>query len=231
MKILFTNSVLKSTISAVHANTLYPISNIKDSFLKKIFKSTSTTETITISLASVQSINCFFIGFTNATVATIKMYDSGASLLSTKTIDISRGGSCFPVVNYISYMTVELTSTENIYIGNIATGFAYTMPNPDNDIVKKFVDNSTMYESSDGQRSINKSQVLRFIDPSFSTIDDIDIFNEIYNYMVMIDRPVWIDCFENTSNIINPMYATISFKVNSKSDRIRKISFEATEAR
>ena len=231
MRILFDNKLNNATLSSLHPNSLYPVTRLKDSFLKRIYKSTETSDTITIMFASEITVDCVYIGFTNATSASLTLKDSSNNTLYSGAINVLRGGGVITQVQGVKSAIVSLSGTDNIYLGTIGIGDSYTMPDPLNDIVKSFVDNSETYQSNDGQYSKNKIAWLLFVKASFATVDDIDLYNEIFLLFSSIDRPVWLDCFENVTGALNPLYCSMEFKTDSKNDRVFKFSFEATEAR
>lgn len=231
MRILFDNKLLDATVSSVNANPLYPVSRLKDSFLKRIYKATAHTDTITILFAETSKIDCCYVGFTNANSMLLELKDSSENVLYSTYLNVNKGGGAFSSVSGVSKAVLTISSNDNIFLGTIGIGDTYTMPNPINDIIKAFVDNSTVYTTSDGQYSKNKIVWLRFLKASFATVDDIDLYNEIFSLFADVDAPIWVDCFENVANVINPLYCSVEFKADSKSDTIYKFSFEATEAR
>lgn len=230
MRILFEDDVLNSTITMLHQNANYPIDNIKHQFVKKIVLSTGTSDTFTITFTEAKKVDCCFIGFTNAQVATLQLYNASDVLLATHSINVSTNGCNFAAMENVKYCKLTLTGIANIYVGKISIGDSYTMPDPESNIQKGYKDNSDVYQSKDGQISMNKVEWLRTIKPSFFT-DDIDLYNEIYALFSAVDRPVWINCFENTLNVINPVYGYVTFSCDGKDDRLQTFSFEATEAR
>ena len=230
MRILFDDLVLSSTISMLHQNTNYAVNNIKHQFVKKIAMSTAISDTFTFAFPTAKRIDCCFLAFTNAQVATLQSYNSSDILLATNTINVTTMGGNFTAVENVKYCKLTLGGTENVYIGKVSIGDSYTMPDPLADIQKGFKDNSNVFLSDDGQVSINKVEWLRTIKPSFFT-DDIDIYNEIYALFSAVEKPVWINCFENTLNVINPLYGYVEFSSDGREDKLYTFSFVATEAR
>ena len=230
MRVLPNNLVIDSTLSATNANVSYPIANIKHYFLKKIFKATDASTTITATFDTVQNIDCCYIGYTNATVATLKLYSASSVLLATKTINVSTNGGIFSTVQGVKYVTLDLASASNVYLGTFAVGDSYTMPDPDNNIIKGLLDNSTSYSSTDGQYALNKTQWLKKLELSF-TIVGIDLYNEIYALFSQVDRPIWVDIYEELNNAINPYYAQVEFEEDSQSWHKYTFKLTCTEAR
>lgn len=231
MRILFDNKLNSATLSALHANSLYPVTRLKDTFLKRIYKSTQPSDEITITFASEIKVDSIYIGFTNALTASVVLKSSTDTTIYSGTLNIHRGGGIITPTTGVKSAVITFSGTENIYLGTIGIGDSYTMPDPLNDIIKGFVDNSKSYQSDDGQYAVNKIAWLRSVKASFATTDDIDLYNEIYLLFASVDRPIWLDCFENVDGALNPMYCSVEFKVDSKNDNIYKFSFEATEAR
>jgi hypothetical protein len=201
------------------------LSNIKDDFLKRIYKSTAATDSITIAFPAVQSVDCCYIGLTNSVTATLYLYNSGGLLVSTKTIDTETSGGCFARVDFVSYAIITLAGTENIYVGNVGIGLTYKMPNPNNNIIKSHVDNSTTYSSDDGQYSINKIAWLKKVELSFFVLG-MDLYNEIYALFSLIQTPVWVDIYEELNNGINPTYSQLQFEEDAQT--MRKYTFKCT---
>ena len=230
MRILFDNILLSSTLSSINPNVSYPIDNIKDDFLKVIYKATATTDTVTIDFASIKSIDCFYIGFTNASGITLRLYSALDVLLATKTINPATSGGVFSQVNDAAYATVSLSATDNLYIGSIGIGNTYTMPNPLNSVIKKKVDNSKNYISPDGQYSVNRIPWLRSVETKHYVIG-IDLYNEIYALFSGIEHPVWVDVYEELNSAINPMYSIVSFDPDSQSWYKYLFNIKSTEPR
>lgn len=230
MRILFENEILNATLSATNQNANYPIANVKHDFLTVPFKATDTSSVVTFTFSSVKTIDCCYIGFTNATSAVLKLYSIGSVLLSTVNLDIERGGQCFTSTPSVSYGTVTLTGSENIYLGAIAAGDSFTMPNPLATIIPDKVDNSKVYESDNGQISINKVEWLRKIEPSFF-VEGIEDYNTVKAQFANVSHPVWVDTFENSTDTIKPIYGYVQFTPDSKDGRLYNFKVEVKECR
>lgn len=209
MRILFDNLIYGSTLAADSVNGNYPLSNLKSDHLKKIYKATSTSAVITVTLGAVSQINSCYIGYTNATSAVLAMYNSDAVLLETAVISTARGGKFFTDVSNASYATLTLTGSATIYAGSIGIGYAYKMPDPVNDIVLKPIDNSDREYSTDGQLYINRANILHQIDATYA-FESIDTYNEILAMWEDLQHPVWVDPYENSTGRINPMFCDMT---------------------
>lgn len=230
MRILFNNEAIASTNTSLHENSSYPLSNIKHNFLKKIYKSTETSDVITLTFLGDKTINCCYLGFTNATSATLRLYTSLGVLLSTHVLNVGTNGGYFGSVSGVRYCTLTLSSTELIFIGNIGIGNSYKLPDPRNNIIKGKVDNSNTFTSKDGQFSQNKIPWLKRVSTDHHAIG-IEAYNEIYALFADIERPVWVDIYEELDYGILPFYATIEFKEKDQSWRKYDFGITTTEAR
>lgn len=230
MRILFQNDAINAALSALHVDSNYPLSNLNHSFLKKIFKSTQNTDTVTITFSTVKSINCVYVGFTNATSITARMYDISSVLLSTEILNMDKPSSVFTPVGSVKYITLTFAAAAAVYVGTIGTGLNYTMPNPNATVVKDYVDNSSENSSADGQYMINKIEWLRKVPASFY-VYDLDEYNLIYAAFSSVDRPVWVDFYEETVNAINPIYGIVKLGTPKKTERIFSFDLTVTEAR
>jgi hypothetical protein len=234
MKILFDNLLWSASLSALHENTGYPVTNLRHVFLKKIFKSTAISDTVTIAFASDKIIDSCYLGFTNAASATLTLYNSSMTLLATKTIDIPTLAVSFAAVSGVRYAKIAITATSPAlaYLGTAALGEAFTMPDPINDWTPGFVDNSTSEESDDGQYLLNKIPWLRA--PVFNFfVESLTDYQEIFDLVAAVERPVFIDPFESNKSMMLPIYGIFSGGISDpvKSDNIFTFSLNVREVR
>ena len=209
MRILFNNLLYNSTLSADTVNANYPLSNLKSDHLKKIYQATTTSAVITITIGAASQVNSCYIGFTNATSAVLALYNSSDVLLRTVSLNVSRGGGIFTTTQNVSYAKLTLAGSNTIYLGTIGIGYAYKMPDPNNDIVLKPIDNSDREYSTDGQLYINRADILHQIDATYS-FESIDTYNEIIALWEDLQHPAWVDPYEENTGSINPMFCDIT---------------------
>jgi hypothetical protein len=209
MRILFNNLLYNSTISADTVNANYPLSNLKSDHLKKIYQATTTSAVITITLGAVSQVNSCYIGYHNASSAVLALYNSSDVLLRTVSLNVNRGGGIFTTTQNVSYAKLTLAGSNTIYLGTIGIGYAYKMPDPNNDIVLKPIDNSDREYSTDGQLYINRADILHQIDATYS-FEDIDTYNEILALWEDLQHPAWVDPYEENTGSINPMFCDIT---------------------
>lgn len=230
MKVLTQNYTDIATLSATNIDANYPLANLKHPFMKKIWKGTTSSESVTIDFGYARSVNSVYIGLTNANVLSVTLYNEYDSVLYTTGINATSKRATFATVVGVRYAIVYFTATDVVYCGNIGVGFAHTMPDPLNDVLKGYKDNSRRVETDDGQVMIHKSAWLRTIEPSFY-VESRDDYNMWYGLFADIERPIWVDPFENTVDAINPIYGVVEFVPDSKDDRIYNFHLNITEAR
>ena len=209
MRILFNNLIYSSTLTADTVNANYPLTNLQNDSIKKIYKSTTTGAVITATMSSVGSINCAYMGYTNATAATLAMYSSGNVLLGTVALDVTKGGKSFTTVSSVSYVKLTLAGSDTVYLGGFGFGLNYKMPNPTNDLVLKPIDNSTRNYSDDGQLYINRVNILHQLDVTYS-LESIDTYNAIMAKWEALIHPAWVEPYEENTGMINPMFCDIT---------------------
>jgi hypothetical protein len=144
MKILFENKIQNTGIVSLNADGNYPVDNVKDIFLRRIYKSTTVSDALTITFPTDTEINCFYILHTNAT-ATIRLYN-GVTLLSTLT----------GLTNHFSTVTVtkievDIIAPTQAYIGEIGVGIERDILKPSSFWDENYEDRSLVSESDTGQ--------------------------------------------------------------------------------
>jgi hypothetical protein len=209
MRILSDNYSLTSTFSSTGTNTSYPLANLKSPFLEEIWKGLDADETITINFGTSKPVDCVYLGYTNATSITVKLYNSSDVLLYTIAVSAVSLGAVFSTVQSVRYATVRLQSGETVYCGNIGIGDSYVMPNPIMGVVEKPIDNSIIIRNAKGQTLKNKIPVLRGYDLSFGAML-IDSYNEVKALITDMDTPVWVDIYEQAHAKIPPVYALVT---------------------
>jgi hypothetical protein len=230
MRILPDNLAIVATLTALHTNLNYPESNLKHEWLTKIWKSTENDDTITVTFPEDQIIDCIYLGFTNSPIATVRLYSAAAVLLSTKVIDTTVAGTVFSAISGVRSIQIDLSFSVPVFLGGIGTGRTYTMPDPLNGVVKDFDDNTKIVRSDGGQVLMNKKAWLRSVPLSFVVLD-LDQYNEIYAILADVDRPIWIDIYEERKNLINPIYGVMTMSKPSQSWKVWKFDAQVLEAR
>jgi len=208
MRVLFNNLIYDATLTATYADGNYPVTNLIASAVKKIYKSTEVSDMITIIFDDAQTIDSCFVGYTNATNIVLSLYDSDSNLQYSTYISTDKLGKVFTPVGCVSYATLTFTSSDTLYVGTIGIGESYTMPDPDDGIVAKPIDNSTREFSTGGQLFINRVPIRKTFDTTISNIL-VDDYNAIFALWANLEHPVWVDVYEETSGIINPIFADV----------------------
>lgn len=230
MRILDTNLTLTSTLTATGSNTSYPLDNLKSPFLEELWKGLDLDETITINFGANKTVDCIYIGYTNATAITLKLYDVSASLLATINVDPIFCGEVFTSIVGVRYATIRLESTEIVYCGNIGIGDSYKITNPTMGVVTKLVDNSIVVRNAKGQTLKNKIPILRSYETTHQAMD-VDTYNEVVAIISDNTMPVWVDIYEQAHEKIPPMYSTISSDDYSQSWGRYSMKLNILEAR
>ena len=209
MIVLFDNLIYDATISTDTVDANYPETNLQNDSPSKIYKATQDSAVITIKLDEDSTINCFYLANTNATSASITLYDSDNTLLDTQAVDVDRGGASFTSVEDVSYMILSLSGSDIIYLGNIGTGSNYTMPNPLNDVIPAPIDNTVRNISDSGVGFFNRVPIQISFSTNFENINRT-LYNTIFALWAGLEHPVWVDVYENYDGIMNPMFADMS---------------------
>ena len=88
MKILFGNLLPLATLSALGVSVNYPLDNLNHPFLKKKLQQSidgssgmPDASALTLTWSSDQTIDAIVAGYSNATLYTLKLYDSGSTLM------------------------------------------------------------------------------------------------------------------------------------------------------
>jgi hypothetical protein len=234
MKILFDNVMLTATLAALHENANYPVENIQHVFLKKIFKSTQNTDTITATWAADQTVNCFYCAFYNATAIQARFYNAANGLLQTVNLTASDPGIGFTALTTVRKIEIDLTSAGGTlaYLGAAGAGAAYTMPNPIADMGNGSTDNSTEDISPDGQVWMNKIPPLRKMELKF-IIADTATYEAVKALIEARSRPIFIDLYSLAHSKYLPMYGIIAGGIQSPSTvgNVTTFSLNLMEAR
>ena len=210
MRYLFTNEILNGTISSTNENSNYPATNIQDDFLELIFKNTTGSSVIKIEWTADIFADCLFYGHHNLTALSAVYKDNtGATLATITPSNISDIG-----VEYFTKLTtvrsLEITITGD-YIGGLATGEYYAMPNPLADFSRPLKDNSFMVQSPSGQVLSNYEKPLKVLSFTFRDLTPI-IANEIREKYIELGRgkPFYADFFENNRDFFYPLYCVFT---------------------
>lgn len=230
MKVLFDNAVWGASLSAAHADTSYPVTNLNHAFLKKIFKSTEATEIITITFPTARAVDCIYLAFTNALLIEARFYNASSVLIDTKSVPADTLALLFTEIPGVKSVQVEMDAAADVYLGTVAIGSVSTLPDPVNNWQKGIVDKSVASESADGQYLINKVQWRRKYSLNFFT-QDFDVFEAVYALVSAVERPIFFDLFEQAHDKVLPVYGVVSMETSPKEDTVHRWKFEITEAR
>ena len=76
MRILFDDLIHDAVITSLNADSSYPVTNLADRYLRRQYKSTRATDTITLTYTADKSIDCLFWGYTNLANMLVVFKDS-----------------------------------------------------------------------------------------------------------------------------------------------------------
>lgn len=125
MKILKTNELsTASTLTMTDVDSDYPVTNLYDIMKERKAQATGATSTISATWDSVIDVNSLFIGYHNVISLTLKLYDSGATLLHTEVLTVPRENESvfFDMVESVKSATITIVAVQPVFVGNIAIG-------------------------------------------------------------------------------------------------------------
>jgi hypothetical protein len=233
MKVLFTNAAESATITAPNESPNYPAANLVHRILKKRYQAVINEDTIRLEWSAAVVVNCLYVGYTNASAFTLRLYDASAALLATVALSPADMAAHFAAVSGVRAAEIDLeVASGAVYLGGIGIGEEYTMPDPRNDWTDGHLDNSNVEISADGQVFANRIEPLRSLPLNFFTIG-FEAFREIRDLIVPISRavPVWLDVFETWHAEALPLYGTVELSKSTKRDHVIDFSLNIQEAR
>lgn len=235
MRILFNNEVKNATITALTPNSNYSAPSLQSQFLRLKYKSLGISDTITVQFADNISANSFFYGYSNAVSMTVKVYSNASILLETVDVDCAydNGSAFFTRHDNVRYFTIEATSitTEDLYIGGIGFGLAYTMPDPLATIVAKLDNLSGSSSSGEGQVSNRYIEPIKIYESTFAETEKV-VYYEVLNEFIEIGTGhLWVDFTENDHTFHKPIYCTSKMIDGVTKNNTVNFSINFTEAR
>jgi len=228
MKILFDNLLPLANFSALGASVNYPLTNLSHPFLKKKFQQTvdgssgmPDASALTLTWAVDHTIDAIVCGYSNAKLFTLKLYDSGSTLLYTKTFTDAEMGATFTAVPAVRSAKLLLdtnigSNPMTVYLGGLGIGLATACPDPLYDWKPEYVDNSFGVASLDGQTQGQYIDPLRdsgfkFTTPYKTVLDAIQAgVNNLGKF-----GKVFVIPFTGAMASVKPIYCTIPDGVES----------------
>jgi len=205
-KILFDNLLLTATLSSVSPNTSYPVTNLAHVFLKKVYKSTTNHDTITMAWTDDQDVDCCYVGYTNGKSFHLRLYDSVGAVLYSETF--CDGSMCaqFSEVSGVRSAQLDVNNYDEttVYLGGIGIGALDALPNPLADWEDGYQDNSAFSESDDGQVLSNSIAWLRRLTLNFFVTTYL-AYLAIKAKFRDVTRPLFVDIFEGMHEARAPM--------------------------
>lgn len=241
MKVLFVNEIENSTVRSVSGSLQYPADSIYHPFLKKKFKSLLESDVLTIDLAVAVSMDSLFLGYFNIISGSAAFFDGSLSPIGSPIdlTDIYDSSDLGKVVAFhfspISVKRIVITAScdpaDQLYIGGVGAGMAYSMPTYIERGYDPAIDEATtIIRSPGGQTSRNRAASLRsrqwgWPDVTRAEKDALDA--ELV--ALGTGKPVWIDPFEGDSTDFDPpMYAIVADPRAVKNPSANRWSFSIT---
>jgi hypothetical protein len=206
MRYLFTNEILDAVLSATNGSSNYPVRNIQDRFLHRRFQNTTGASVITIAWLADISANCLFYAFHDLTVLSAVYKNSAGATLATITPSTINDVGVEYFTELTTVRSIEITITGN-YLGGLATGVYYQMPDPLFDFSRPLIDNSYVSQNPSGQVLANYEEPLKA--PAFSFRDLLtSIANDIRSEYITLGKgtPFYADFFESNRDFYSPLY-------------------------
>ena len=211
MQVLYNNIIKNnSSITSTNPSSSTDVYNLIDNFLMKKYDSSTSTDTVTITLDDVYACDSFALSYHNLTSAVIKFYNLADSLINTQTLSSLRACEMiyFTEIN-IKKIVIDLVSSGDIYLGGISAGVNLQLPHFD--IVPMFNRkiNSFVRQTSGGQVIGQKRSTLRAVSVSFIDIDQ-SAFDDIMTFIESVQNvvPFFLDVYSGSTAIL-PFYAKL----------------------
>jgi len=208
MKILYKNELENASLAVTNEDTAYPIENVIDRSLEKIFKTDFTSCLVTITFPVDTAISSIAVGYQTATSGGYDLLDDiGASVLSGS-LSLSESTDMTHITE-TSCRTLELTFTgpEGFYIGGISAGvpidIEYWNVNPRFD-----------YYTRDETNIVRRGQSLGFQTAPLlryrATVADINktLKNQLWAMTDYVGtwKPFYVDIYKDAHDDIRPIY-------------------------
>ncbi len=231
--------VLISSIEK-YRNANHPAHNVVDSFLEREFRSKEAEDIISFSFKKKITANCVFWGYHNLQNINFSMQDRGKRTIPGSDVGDDTVIQPLPVcvsaddvipvpvtnpaqygavyssllVSRIAEFKVRVNAAVDepyVWLGGIAIGEAYIMPDPVNTWGFSRSDNGIVSSSRSGQRLGNYVKPLRsheFLFKGVSLKQTQEIMDR-YDSVGMA-RHIWVDPFEAGHTLERPLYCTIT---------------------
>lgn len=211
MKILFENKLLddNAVLSSDVVSSNYPLSNLKNRVLtrRSQVETSGNDLVIEISLTEAKTINCLGFSYTNG--EKISVVIDSVSYFTDKDIDYRTNMLYFDDVE-ASLIEVTISGSEDyLYLGGLAIGEVYTMPDPLYESGEGLLDNNALVSNTYGISYQTEGAILENPAYSFAGLSRATR-NELREVYPGLGSIVWLDAFEDSTNFEEPLYCTIS---------------------
>lgn len=226
MRIAWDNLITGLTPST--EETGFPISNITNPHLTKLFKFTGNSgETLTINLESAEQIRAIIFDTNLTSTATVNLYANSTDDFTSPPYSTAMDIYSNKIVKFLDenyqYWRIELTDTsvDKIWIKYGFIGDYTQMPPMDPDIDFEYATTSAVTFSQSGQTYGDKGFEIFRSDFSFPSIteytrqidgQDIATRSELLTMWRFVEniKPVYIVIFEESMDIIPPILGVIT---------------------
>lgn len=216
MRILYNNLILNENVTLTSATISenYPLENLKNRVLTKRTQSLSGDLSFTVTFPEPTTINCICFGYTNGNSITVKGI--------TKDIEY-RSNMVYFAEETLSSFDVLISGSEDIYLGGIAAGIYYQMPDPLNSFGVGIQDNNTLFENRYGISYQGKGEIINVPSYSFRNVS-LDVKKEMFNLYNGVGSVIWIDSFEDYRDLEEPKYSVFSSQIQFRYEGREKYS-------
>jgi hypothetical protein len=224
MRILYDNLIADATLSATNEDPAFPIDNITNRSLLRVFRATGTLSTVTITITPA-TLSSIFVQYTNAEAITVRWYRSSVLLGETNAMTVH-----FTPVE-VDEITIAMSrDTGILYLGGVGIGETYIMPPPDSQWTENFDDRSLIAESDGGQVIQEYIEPLRSYGWQWTTGNRDNAREWLENYRTTgVGYLVYLD--PETDDLM-PIYGRLTAPlVFQKRRNIYQVSMSIKEAR
>lgn len=211
MRVLY-SSILdnRSSASSLNPNASFPVTNLFHEFLQKTYKSTDTTDTISIALDNAYDADCVAFGYHNLTQMVVRLYNLADSLVHTETINSPRVGEMkyFTSVN-VKRLEIDLTAGSDCFLGGVYLGEHLQMPYSSTTPSFGRRINSYTRQTGGGQSTGQKRGLLKGFDFNFPLVtqSQLDNITTMLETVQNVDK-LFLDTWEG-STYLPPIYSRI----------------------
>lgn len=189
LKLLTTDEALAATIVASTTAGGLVANNVKTNEPTEIWRATSTTATLTLTLSGSKQVDCVVLGWTNiATTATVTvdLYTLSGDSTPVRTVTASLGSPVSGLANNIQVWPTLTTcqkvrisvsgNSANVEIGKVMLGKSFSLGlDPQQGTNLTLVDPSSQVRSESGAVRVDRKKPYRKLTLSYSSLPQSDV--------------------------------------------------------